>query len=61
MYIITVREGETIPLGDSDLNLCSYTENGDFKYMKLPLRHCQDDEAYIEIGIKGVENDDNTS
>jgi hypothetical protein len=48
-------------LGEADLNLSSYSEGGDFKFMKLPLRKCADEDAYIEIGIRGLENTNNKS
>ncbi len=40
-------------LGEADLNLAEYHED-EFKYMKLPLRKCDDTEAFIEVGIRAT-------
>ena len=41
-------------LGEADLNLCDYSE-GEFRYVKLPLKGCADSEAYVEVGLKATQ------
>lgn len=48
------KAGEMV-YGEADLNLASFSEDGEFKYHKLALKNCQDDDAYIEVGIKATE------
>ena len=38
-------------LGETDLNLRDYSEN-EFKILKLPLKKCTDNEAFMEIGLR---------
>jgi hypothetical protein len=40
-------------LGEADLNLCEYGEN-DYKIIKISLRKCEDPNAFIEVGLKGI-------
>lgn len=40
-------------LGEADLNLCEYSET-DFKIVKLPLKKCLDEEAWIEVGLRAT-------
>jgi hypothetical protein len=41
-------------LGEADLNLSDYIE-GDFKLFKLSLKHCADEEAYIEVALRATQ------
>jgi hypothetical protein len=41
-------------LGEADLNLANFG-NGDFKIIKLSLKKCADDDAFIEVGLRGTE------
>ena len=40
-------------LGESDLNLSDYAEN-EYKLFKIPLKKCNDQEAYIEVGLRAT-------
>lgn len=41
-------------LGEADLNLSDYQE-GEYKIFKLPLKNCEDGEAYIEVGLRATQ------
>lgn len=38
-------------LGEADLNLRDYSEN-EFKILKLPLKKCNHEDAYVEVGLR---------
>lgn len=40
-------------LGEADLNLRDYSEK-EFKIIKLPLKKCIDEEAFMEIGLRAL-------
>lgn len=42
-------------LGEADLNLAECSFTNEFKYLKLNLLKCKDENAYIEVGMKGTE------
>ena len=44
-------------LGEADLDLSEYVENEN-KQFKLTLKNCEDEEAYIEVGVKAEVEDD---
>lgn len=39
-------------LGEADLNLCEFGDK-DFKSLKLKLKNCQDENAFIEVALRG--------
>lgn len=45
------------PLGECELNLRNYNE-GEFRILKLHLKKCIDEEAYMEVGLKGAVSSD---
>jgi hypothetical protein len=42
-------------LGEADLNLAETSMDHDFKYLKLTLKKCQDENAFIEVGMKAAD------
>ena len=42
-------------MGEADLNLAESSLDHEFKYLKLKLKKCNDDDAFIEVGMKAAE------
>lgn len=50
---ITGDKGKGV-LAETDLNLSDYTE-GEYRYMKLPLKNSIDPDGHIEVGLKATQ------